>query len=561
MAMKMFFKSIKHEKYTPIESSTYSLFDPQLSIAGQPIRFILNLDDPDSFKGQHFKFLGRWIHAFLKEHLIKDKIKKEILNEIQTVDNCRLNGFMKLWLYQFYVLYHFSWPLLIHDLDKSFAVEIQRLINPTLKKWAGIGPTVDNGVLFRANKNFGLGLTCFSDHYEKMQLIKCELLKNSIDESVRKIYKAREEINSKFTRVWRASNIAKTASAEVELDLKFPTQSTQQGLGFGNFNPHPSVSEKRKLVSSKASSFREHSRIIHSSTLSRQGIWLQWSESALPFDLSWKNLIWGNVSATLIKFVLLASVNWLATPDLLKLWGFSKDSVCPLCNAEKCTIHHVLCHCNFSLQNKRYTWRHDSVLSLIASVLSAHIAEINNSVPKENSQQISFIKANEHQGSSHKKSQLPSLLDKANDWTILIDLPGANYVFPSDIYCTGERPDIVIWSPSKKKSIIVELTCPAEEGIENAKIRKETKYLPLISEIKRQKKYTVDFMTIEVGVRGFIATSVKKCFAALGLPKQKTVRVCKKLSFISACCSHTIFLAATSKFWDENKPLFEANLE
>ena len=88
-------------------------------------------------------------------------------------------------------------------------------------------------------------------------LMKCELLKNSIDESVRKIYKAREEINSKFTRVWRASNIAKTASAEVELDLKFLTQSTQQGLGFGNFNPHPSVSEKRKLVSSKASSFRE----------------------------------------------------------------------------------------------------------------------------------------------------------------------------------------------------------------------------------------------------------------------------------------------------------------
>ena len=43
MAMKMFFKSIKHEKYTPIESSMYSLFDPQLSIAGQPIRFILNL--------------------------------------------------------------------------------------------------------------------------------------------------------------------------------------------------------------------------------------------------------------------------------------------------------------------------------------------------------------------------------------------------------------------------------------------------------------------------------------------------------------------------------------
>ena len=81
-----------------------------------------------------------------------------------------------------------------------------------------------------SKKNYRLGLTCFSDHYEKMQLVKCELLKNSVDESVKKIYKAREKINSNFTRAWKATNVAKTASAEVELDLKFPTQATQQGL-------------------------------------------------------------------------------------------------------------------------------------------------------------------------------------------------------------------------------------------------------------------------------------------------------------------------------------------
>ena len=37
MAMKMFFRNIKNEKFTPIENSTYSLFDPQLRISGQPI--------------------------------------------------------------------------------------------------------------------------------------------------------------------------------------------------------------------------------------------------------------------------------------------------------------------------------------------------------------------------------------------------------------------------------------------------------------------------------------------------------------------------------------------
>ena len=32
------------------------------------------------------------------------------------------------------------------------------------------------------------------------------------------------------------------------------------------------------------------SREAHSVTLSTQGIWLKWSETALPFDLSWKKL-------------------------------------------------------------------------------------------------------------------------------------------------------------------------------------------------------------------------------------------------------------------------------
>ena len=78
---------------------------------------------------------------------------------------------------------------------------------------------------------------------------------------------------------------------------------------------------------------------------------------------------------------------------------------------------HALCHCSFSLRNKRYTWWHNSVLSLIALVLSAHIAEINKSVPTENSQKIFVIKANERQlGSSHKKLQQPSFFDKANYW-------------------------------------------------------------------------------------------------------------------------------------------------
>ena len=128
---------------------------------------------------------------------------------------------MKLWLYQFYVLSHLSWPFLINDLDLSFAQDLQRNVNMTLKNWAGISKSVDNGLMFRSKKNFGLGLTAIADHYQKMQLIKCQLLQNSKDPTIRELYKNRENLNAKLSRVWKAANVSEMVNAEVDLNLKF----------------------------------------------------------------------------------------------------------------------------------------------------------------------------------------------------------------------------------------------------------------------------------------------------------------------------------------------------
>ena len=113
-------------------------------------------------------------------------------------------------------------------------MELQRTVNPILKSWAGVSRTVENGILFRSKKNFGLGLTAISDHYQHMQLVKCELLSNSKDTAVRELYKSRELSNNKLTRVWKATKESAIAKAEVDLNLKFPTQPNNQGLGFGN---------------------------------------------------------------------------------------------------------------------------------------------------------------------------------------------------------------------------------------------------------------------------------------------------------------------------------------
>ena len=132
LGFKLFESKIKNEKFIPLTDSVYSPFDAGIIIDGQVIKFSVNPTEKETFKANHFKFLGRWINPLLKEKEIKDKIVATLTEDIELVKNSKVNGFMKLWLYQFYVLSHLSWPFLINDLDLSFAQDLQRNVNMTL---------------------------------------------------------------------------------------------------------------------------------------------------------------------------------------------------------------------------------------------------------------------------------------------------------------------------------------------------------------------------------------------------------------------------------------------
>ena len=216
--------------------------------------------------------MGRWINPLINEQQIKQKIEALFLSDIDIVEKSKLNGFMKLWLYQFYILQRLSWPFIINDLSLSFALSLQRSINVKLKKWAGVYQSVDNTLLYRSKKKFGLGLTAVTDHYQRMQLVKCELLRHSKDPVIQKLFKTREQLNAKMSRVWKATNVSLIANAEVELNLKFPSQQGQWGIGFGNFNPVPTLAEKRKLVTTKAAEYSQEKLDSHSISLKQQSV-------------------------------------------------------------------------------------------------------------------------------------------------------------------------------------------------------------------------------------------------------------------------------------------------
>ena len=109
--------------------------------------------------------------------------------------------------------------------------------------------------------------------------------------------------------------------------------------------------------------------------------------------------------------------------------------------------------------------------------------------------------------------------------------------------------------------LLIELTCPAEEGFIAAQIRKQSRYSPLQNEICRQTNWKTTVLTIamEVGVRGFVSLTCQQVLRKLGMPHKSNTLLCKHMSEISARCSYTIYLAANSQVWDANRPLLEPN--
>ena len=60
-------------------------------------------------------------------------------------------------------------------------------------------------------------------------------MQNSTDSNTRELYRSRSAQNAKLTRVWKATKLLSEVDAEVDLNLKFPVQNNNLGIGFKEF--------------------------------------------------------------------------------------------------------------------------------------------------------------------------------------------------------------------------------------------------------------------------------------------------------------------------------------
>jgi hypothetical protein len=84
--------------------------------------------------------------------------------------------------------------------------------------------------------------------------------------------------------------------------------------------------------------------------------------------------------------------------------------------------------------------------------------------------------------------------------------------------------------------LLVELTCPADENIAAANIRKTARYLPLGTLIEANE-WNYKIIPIEVRARGFVARSMKYFLRNVGFTPNASSALCKSVSLTVAQCS------------------------
>lgn len=239
----------------------------------------------------------------------------------------------------------------------------------------------------------------------------------------------------------------------------------------------------------------------------KQGSWMNW-EGARQRKLTWKD-IWYTEPQRL-QFNLKSVYDVLPSPTNLATWGLSDDPSCKLCG-RPANLEHILSSCSVALTDGRYTWRHDKVLSPIADALDKCRRK-----PRRGKGQlrfVNFVRAGEP--ATEGTVEGAGLLGTAGDWQLKADLNG-RMQFPPEVAVTNQRPDIVVWSLSTKQAILVELTVPWEERMEEAYERKKSKYQGLVEDCQH-RGWKVWCFPVEVGCRGFVGQSMWRAMRVIGI--------------------------------------------
>ena len=361
----------------------------------------------------------------------------------------------KLLLYSRYLLSKLSWHFTVTSISRTWVSEnMDSVVNKYVRKWLEIPISGTLSNVYLTSNKFGLNIYPPSIKFAQCQTVARNALKTSPNHSIKDLWKTTSE------------------SKNIQYDVYTSTKEVLKTFNSG---------QEDKLQNHLILQGSFFSNVIKFSLSKLNGIWSK-SQSNLP-----KNIY---------NFTIRYINNSLPTRKNLTKWGILSNSDCSFClNPE--TLLHVVAGCQTYLP--RFTWRHDSVLNLIAQTLQ----------PVKNS-------------------------------NLFVDLPG--YKSPSIVTGDTFRPDLLL-SINSDYLYILELSVGYESNLETNVDRKRTRYEDLITQQKKQFK-SVKFVSLSISSLGVFS---KECHSFLdmlndlGLDKRHQHFAIRKIMSIAIRTTYYIF--------------------
>ena len=125
------------------------------------------------------------------------------------------------------------------------------------------------------------------------------------------------------------------------------------------------------------------------------------------------------------------------------------------------------------------------------------------------------------------------------------------YMQLREIVITNLRPDIVLSSQNAKTVVMIELTAPWEDHIEEANEMKRLKYDEL-RELCTSKGWAARCLPVEVGVRGFPAQSVHHLLSVFCVKGKERRTIVKNISEAAERASNWLWIKSGQVNWLSN---------
>ena len=498
--------------------------------------------------------LGKTIDASVSDKEGSTMVEEAIIEGITSINNSLLLGTSKVWILQFLLLPQIRWILMIYEIPLSTVERFEKRISRFIRKWLGFHPTISSLALYSKESPCPLPITSLTSLFKTTKASAQLQLRDSSDPII-----ASSTPNLYTGAKWRVSDAVQDADSILHFrKIQGHTQTNKAGLGWTPSQKIPDIGTKeyRKALSDTVSRVHDQQNVAIEEGKKLQNSWTEWS-SFVRNDLTWK-CIWA-YGPNLVKFCVQSCFNTLPSPNNLIRWKTRDfhDPSCSLCKTEPmCTLPHILSGCKFSLRNKRYSFRHDSVVKVFVEGVVEQIGKkLKSSSPT--TFKVKFVSPGEVGQPKHVR--YVGLLDRAKDWIVLADVGSSQLIFPVEIFATSDRPDVVIYSRSKKIVILIENTSGCEENHSERHAWKIEKYKDLVGAIQ-SAGWSCHFFAIEVGARGFNSTHVPFCLKSLGFPPKSVKEMLKKLGYTALQASYQIWLAHDDVGWKPPAIKWQSNL-